>query len=345
MPRAYLKQFTPNGVGKHINLFNLARRKTINRAPLSGQCAKDYFYGKDLQIEKALGELESAFATNVRKIRSSPEHVTGEQLEDLKGFMCIQASRTRTATEETAAFMVAIEEELATTDREFVERNRFDRKSAIQLALSAGIKIDRACADLKAGLIVNQSSLDFITSDQPVVHTNRYHIQKLQTSEFGYLNAGTIMWLPLSSRLCIFFYDRNIYFVPEMHGFLLRLADPTDVKAVNEFQFLQARDNVYFENELEKKYFQSELNGILSRRVNRNFEVERLYAVSETSEGVLFSNKETDTKNGKRQELLTVGRAQLIPDNWLSKIKWHPNPRFERRGAIPARIRYDAANM
>ena len=56
VPRFYLKRFSSDG--KSINLYNLKSSKTILQANLKNQCYRDYFYGKELNVECALEDVE-----------------------------------------------------------------------------------------------------------------------------------------------------------------------------------------------------------------------------------------------------------------------------------------------
>ena len=50
--------------------------------------------------------------------------------------------------------------------------------------------IRESVTDLKACLVKNDTSIDFVTSDDPVVFTSRFHAQKIKSSVFGTSSAG-----------------------------------------------------------------------------------------------------------------------------------------------------------
>lgn len=62
VPQCYLRQFAAGNSASAINLFNIDREKFINCAPLKNQCSKSYFYGDDLELEKALQPIEGCYA-------------------------------------------------------------------------------------------------------------------------------------------------------------------------------------------------------------------------------------------------------------------------------------------
>ena len=50
IPKFYFKQFSQNG--KTICVFNISKELSIENAPITGQCSKDYFYSKNIEVEK-----------------------------------------------------------------------------------------------------------------------------------------------------------------------------------------------------------------------------------------------------------------------------------------------------
>jgi hypothetical protein len=62
VPRCALRPFSLDTEGRAINTYILAKQRPVQNAPLKSQCSQDYFYGKDLKAEKALGNLEGHYA-------------------------------------------------------------------------------------------------------------------------------------------------------------------------------------------------------------------------------------------------------------------------------------------
>jgi hypothetical protein len=60
VPRFYLKRLSSDG--KSINLWNLPNRREVLNANLKNQCYRNYFYGKEREVETALGEVEGDVA-------------------------------------------------------------------------------------------------------------------------------------------------------------------------------------------------------------------------------------------------------------------------------------------
>src|SRR5262249_5330903 len=84
VPKCHLRPFCLDSGGSAINLYNIARDRLIEGAPIKGQCARDYFYGKDRVLERALQEPEGAYAAIVDKAANDPGSITSMELGRLR---------------------------------------------------------------------------------------------------------------------------------------------------------------------------------------------------------------------------------------------------------------------
>ena len=88
---------------------------------------------------------------------------------------------------------------------------------------------------LKVCLASNKTPLDFVTSDNPAILTNRWYIQTpdAQGVSFGIGSAGAVFYLPLTPRVCCVIYDGAVYSVTNSCGWrdVKRVGD---VEAINE---------------------------------------------------------------------------------------------------------------
>jgi Protein of unknown function (DUF4238) len=89
------------------------------------------------------------------------------------------------------------------------------REGAIVMAMRHFVKTRKDIADLDTCLIVNKAPRQFITSDDPAIHTNRFHFQRLKSGGFGFASAGAMFFLPLSPRLAFMAFDGNVYIAPD----------------------------------------------------------------------------------------------------------------------------------
>ena len=86
VPRCHLKPFSLDQEGTAINLYNLNAERSIKNAPLKSQCARNYFYGKDLEIEKTLRYLEDDYSEVLRKIQNDQYFISKVNLDILRFF-------------------------------------------------------------------------------------------------------------------------------------------------------------------------------------------------------------------------------------------------------------------
>ena len=62
VPQCYLREFATDSTSAAINLYNLDREKFIINASIKHQCSKNYFYGNNLLLEKAMQPIESNYS-------------------------------------------------------------------------------------------------------------------------------------------------------------------------------------------------------------------------------------------------------------------------------------------
>lgn len=103
---------------------------------------------------------------------------------------------------------------------------------------------------LRDCIVANDTKIPFITSDNPAVIVNRFHVQK-QGQEFGgagLICSGVMLVLPLTPRLLFVSYDHGVYGVDLKKGGTLHARRPKDVEALNALQILRASENLYYDS-------------------------------------------------------------------------------------------------
>ncbi len=164
VPRCYLRPFTLNGTESTINLYNIDRQKFIEQAPVKHQCSGDYFYGKDLLLEKAIQGIESVYSNVLREILKPGYVLTDEHREILKLFWLLQHLRTEAASKRSV--------EMTDLTRTTIGLNSsfgFEIREAVQVAMKTFAESTHVVADLKICLMRNQTRIPFFTSDDPAV--------------------------------------------------------------------------------------------------------------------------------------------------------------------------------
>lgn len=258
VPQNYLRGFSPDG--ESIGVFLIDSAKCIDKpAPICSQAQESYFYGKDLELEKQLSELETILANNRRSIyENTSNKLNLYQREVLYQDMILQLSRTK--------HMADLYEEIATAHARRIWRHCNDelvRKHADDF----GIKFDNPiiapmaillqrltmCLDLDFKVLRNCTEIPFITSDNPVCTYNQY-FEAHRRYHSGFNSVGEQIYYPLSPSFAVFYYDRNVYKTKFRQRNYLDITDVSDVNHLNGLICASANKCVYY----HPKYVRSE---------------------------------------------------------------------------------------
>jgi uncharacterized protein DUF4238 len=207
VPQFYLRNF---GDGDSIAFFNPRQRRHVPQASIAGQCQRPYLYGDDGVVEDALALVESAVGAYVRRIIDTEDLPAPECAAwiDTLGFIAFQQARTLAA----GATLVVMREKV----NRAIERSAKSEGAAPPTVdedddVSAALTNLRSTGDtgyllqdLDRKLLVNESSVPFITSDSPVVLFNRWCQGWKHSGVLGFACAGLELFLPLSPRRTFF---------------------------------------------------------------------------------------------------------------------------------------------
>lgn len=242
VPRCHLRPFSLNGENKAISLINLKRKRLIPDAALKNQCSRDYFYGTNDQLEKAIQLIESSYASTTKSLFANTSSLTEGQKKVFRFFWLFQHLRTEAAAKQSVALTESIRDfgDLAT------EEFSMSIKEAVQNACRTFANNMHLIDDLRLCIVKNRTDTPFITSDNPAVITNKWHLenQRSHGRSFGIGTAGVLAMLPVSPRLLILGYDSDVYSIPKDHG-VVEIKNSRDVIAFNRHQFLQCDANIY----------------------------------------------------------------------------------------------------
>jgi hypothetical protein len=251
VPKFYLKRFTPDE--KLINLYNLKSRKKVIGASLKEQCYENYFYGKDLKLENALGDAEGEIA----KVFQALDHFRRPPQWGSPGHFVIvihilmQHSRTLYAAESvnettdklSKAIMAKQMQEEHGID---IAKYKIGMTGASTYSLPIEISAYPLLYDLQCKLLINRTATEFITSDNPVVLYNQFMDYRTEVSNCGFASKGLQIFFPLDKEKLIALYDHRVYRLGSNSNFTIELSHTNDVDALNILQFCSAHENIYF---------------------------------------------------------------------------------------------------
>ena len=339
VPRCYFRPFSLNEQGRAINLYNIAGSRAARNAPVKGQCARAYLYGDDLKLERLLQGYEGDYAHTLERIRGGKEHLNEQDLIALREFMMLQYSRTEAAINRTASMF----QDTNNTIRESFSATPPDVDLSTQammlMTLQMYTEIRESVTDLKACLDKNDTSIDFVISDDPVVFTSRFHAQKIKSSIFGTSSAGAVFYFPLSPRLLLMCYDGDVYTANEKMGYFVSVTKIRDVYSCNELQYLNASQNIYFSRWKQKDQIESEFKAIESRRQGSRHQTLKFVEDEPTVSGQRYRRVgKRDAVSGNRM-LIGISPIHMFPTVWMSKLSFRSKMKFRYDGSAAGYVR------
>jgi hypothetical protein len=319
VPQCYLKRFSSSESGAAISLFNLDRKKLIKNAPIKNQCSKGYFYGEDLIVEKALQPIEGKYSTVINQIIKPGYNLSEEHKIFLKRFWLLQNMRTDAASKRS----VEMHDEMGVVAGVDPSEYRQELKEAVIESMKIFYENIDKVDDLKVCLIKNKTDVEFITSDDPAVLSNKWHILKKSSSglSFGLGSAGNIILLPLTPNILCLGYDGDVYCVRHNNGWV-EVKTESDILALNEHQFLNCRANIY----TRRSDTEADLISNYAKIENRKpvFRHNITYSVLDCVENGFKRYKAIDRNAaGEHEEALM--HCQMIypkPSVWPKQIGW-----------------------
>lgn len=138
-----------------------------------------------------------------------------------------------------------------------LEEFKIEMNEPAVLNIKMALECTPIVLDLEPLLIVEQTNAGrFITSDNPVVRHNSFYRSKNYRGGFGYVTRGLQLFFPISPHKCILLYDKLAYDIPGANNEVLILKRGRDVDQLNEFFYLNAYNNVFFDQKTKKEYIE-----------------------------------------------------------------------------------------
>ncbi|MBE5773933.1 MAG: DUF4238 domain-containing protein [Clostridiales bacterium] len=255
VPQMYLRAFSQNN--KSIGGYILSENKYVNNMSIAGICGRKYLYGEDLEVERWFSDLESIWSSIIRKIISSESlELSPDEWTYLYMFIYLSEARTSmaadrlddivTKTYKIAALTARNHGKLEMTDDRIRQLQVRGDKPNLPLlkAFPKGIEV---IEDLIPVLLINHTSREFITSDNPVLRYNYLFIMRNYLSNYGLGHVGIQLFYPLNPILCLMLYDGGVYNLKSENGKKIINA-PDQIIELNKLFARNARNLVLFQN-------------------------------------------------------------------------------------------------
>lgn len=336
VPKCHLRPFSSNGAA--INLYNIGRQQMILGAPIKGQCARPYFYGQNGELERALQGPEGNYATIVAKASREPNSLNLVDLVNLREFTLLQIFRTFGYVEKLMDISEQFRAEMARGAVGMplgtpMPPPMFDSvEGAVIEALRHFVHARAQVRDLETCLIINRSRRAFITSDDPAIHTNRFHFQRLKKESFGLGSAGAMFFLPLTPTIGFMAFDGNVYFVPERRGNTVEIMHDDDASCINELQVLHARQNLYYAAATAGESVAAECLRHAANRPKEWNNFSYFEKVGQDGKREIFQRVKGLELEPGRQFIASFGQAHVKPIRWTSLLQYRLRPRYVDTG-------------
>ena len=319
VPRCYLRPFSQNE-GKTISLYNIDRDKAIFDSALKNQCSRDYFYGKDDNLERAIQQVERLYASLLPHLLQPGFVLNTDASSILFRFWLLQHHRTEAASIRMAQMTNEANGLLGDPGMSVA----IEIKQAVQISMQTFADYMYSLDDLKIVLIENKTDTPFITSDDPAVMVNRFaDSRRFDERSYGLNAAGLICLLPLSPKVYCMFYDDSVYSIKSKNNWT-SIKSTMDVDSLNATQYLNCFANLYFKEKDDSGIFSN------LRNTNRNIRpVERYrihYAIKTKTENDHEVFTVVDKKNipAHTHALLHLLAVHIKPRNWPGFLRWRP---------------------
>ncbi len=333
-----MRPFSLDRKGVAINLFNLKRERFISNAPVKSQCSKDYFYGEDGELEKLLSKLEGEYSNLVIRIESgvslSPKDETL-----LRDFMFLQWRRTDVAATSIKVGSELVKDAVTQGGKFKYDGMNLSQKEALLISLRTFANGRKYIHDLKMVIGRNLTKTNFIASDDPAGFTNRFYSQRLKDNNYGVMNSGTIAFMPITSKLYAIAYDSKVYTVPDSSSGIIRITSDSDVRALNQLQYIRAAENIYFSDWNERGRIADCFQEVAERRLASRVSLRTFVPDGKDQNGERYRSTEDKEFEGATEGIISVGFNYPSPAIWLSKLKFRNSPKMYSNGSAVGFVR------
>lgn len=261
VPRFYLKNFSVLGNEKQLVVFNVKKEKYIRAGSLSDQAVKKYYYGKDGEMEEGLSKLEGEMAQVIHQIKVSsalPAHASRDHRMILYFVVTTEVRNPKYAKklqEITESFGELIKQHVNFPEKYRTPEYKLGLKDPAIFSFLNYRKHVIILSDLHAKLLINDTPLPFITSDNPIIHYNQFLEQNTQEKAItGFAIKGLQMFVPISPKLMLMLYDSQVYYVGNRKRKTVQIQKREEIDQLNTLQLLNSSANVYGSELLTEAY-------------------------------------------------------------------------------------------
>jgi Protein of unknown function (DUF4238) len=249
VPQFYLRNFSVDEAKRLIAVYNVENNFTFPRAAITHQAKIKYFYGEDDVLEKRLGDIEGEISSVIKYIIENDSlSFDIDEYSKLLRFILYQSARTSAHVESTKIALQELNKNLY----QYTGRN-FDMDVKDMLSY-----VDRQLPYLTHAelfLLINETEIPFVTSDNPVVLYNQFMEMKRHPTGASWANKGLQVFLPISPNHMVVLFDPYVYRMGKQDGRGPRQwVVPMDVEYLNSLQYLKCGKLLFYNDKIEPTY-------------------------------------------------------------------------------------------
>lgn len=252
VPQFYLRKFSNNK--KNIGMYRLNTKEFIPNAAIKSVGGRDFLYGKDGFLEKWFSKLETIWSKILGNIIENEEiSNNSEDYTYLLMFIYLSDIRTAQVADYQNALLQEYSEFIIKNDKRFENSNLDPKKIEYTIPNLVNIEImpniiNNSMKDLYLFILKNNSEIDFITSDCPVVKYNLLFNERNYIRNYGYQQMGFQCFIPISNKLCLCLMDPIPYNIKCTDTSIINLNNSNLVFELNKL-FVENSDEVIFFSE------------------------------------------------------------------------------------------------
>jgi hypothetical protein len=315
VPRFYLNAFS--SAPRRIHVYNLDRESAIEDVSLRDQCYRRRFYGETDEIEDWLAQAErqaSQVIHSIVKKQALPPNGSAEY-SWLIAFVALQLQRTTAAArridlgaDKLWKTVLAHDPRVAQLD---LDQIRIGVDQPILVALHALRLLMWGFEDLETQLVRAPVGQFFLASDNPVFRYNQYCEGVAGIGVLGALSRGLQIFLPLSPRLTIMLYDKDVYKAGRKGKRISRNVPPSDVGSLNLLQVVGAHQNIYFSDWSHLAHVQALVRRGIQYRSSEPVHVQEFFEEGDEEQSSLLHLYEDVPDLGLRLSFVRIRRHPL----------------------------------
>jgi len=314
LPEFYFRFFSKDH--ESIEIYDI-NSGAIKRKGYKKLCSESYFYSKIPDFEKSIHDLENSCREVLLKLMDR-EKLNLNEYFSLLYFISFQISRTK----KEKIFYENIFDKFAKSkikelyyegklfqeghvevfnqlddfifNAEGIGSSSIAHMSFMYLSLQSAILL----ADLKPLLLINETSNDFIFSDNPIIIYNKYFYNKKRHFATGFASHGLQIFCPLRPKIILVLYDDNFYSFKGENKREISIKTESDVNSLNSLQFFNCYQNIFF-SDISQRSYVLELHQKLKRNLNHKQDEYDWYLIPTSSLNLKISDV---SNNGHAEE-------------------------------------------